>query len=92
MDFQLRVERIVWRPTRFIHNNLKVVKIIGFIGCRSDFNLALHLLGIGGSLEEIILQPIHYKVREMVAKLMEKQGNQLEERLSPGAKLKLLHA
>ncbi|XP_075088077.1 F-box/FBD/LRR-repeat protein At4g26340-like [Nicotiana tabacum] len=72
----------------------EVVKIIGLTGCRSDFNLALHLLGIGESLKEMILQPTnerhHYKVKEMAATLMEKQSKQLEQRLPPGAKLVML--
>nr|XP_009765304.1 PREDICTED: putative FBD-associated F-box protein At5g56700 [Nicotiana sylvestris] len=94
MDIHRHVERTAWRATRFVHNHLKVVKIIGFTGCRSDFNLALHLLGIGESLKEMILQPTnerhHYKVKEMAATLMEKQSKQLEQRLPPGAKLVML--
>nr|XP_016440943.1 PREDICTED: F-box/LRR-repeat protein At1g55660-like [Nicotiana tabacum] len=94
MDIHRHVERTAWRATRIVHNHLKVVKIIGFTGCRSDFNLALHLLGIGESLKKMILQPTndrhHYKVKEMAATLMEKQSKQLEERLPPGAKLVML--
>lgn len=94
MDIHRHVERTAWRATHFVHNHLKVVKIIGLTGCRSDFNLALHLLGIGESLKEMILQPTnerhHYKVKEMAATLMEKQSKQLEQRLPPGAKLVML--
>lgn len=77
---------------RFIHKYLKVVKLIGFTGCTSDFELASHLLEIGGSLEEVILQPtyddLHYEISQMP--LIRKQIKQLEAKLPPGVKLMML--
>ncbi|KAJ8541192.1 hypothetical protein K7X08_002008 [Anisodus acutangulus] len=84
------VEHAARLATRFVHKNLKVVKLIGFIGCRSDFNLALHLLEIVGSLKEIILQPTsdcHHPNFMRVASI-EERSKELESKLPPGAKLK----
>ncbi|KAH0694382.1 hypothetical protein KY285_021479 [Solanum tuberosum] len=71
-DGQVRVRpgQILASPSqfehnRFVHKHLKVVKLIGFTGCTSDFELVLHFLEIGVCLEEIILKrtydDIHYK-------------------------------
>ncbi|KAK4352191.1 hypothetical protein RND71_027709 [Anisodus tanguticus] len=83
------VEHAARLATRFVHKNLKVVKLIGFIGCRSDFNLALHLLEIGGSLKEIILQPTNdcHHPNFMSVASIEERSKELESKLPPGAKL-----
>lgn len=77
----------------FVHKRLKVVKLIGFTWCKSDYKLALHLLEIGrDSLKEIILQPTNdthpFKFNKVT--LIEKRSKQLEAKLPPGVKLVML--
>ncbi|XP_055801052.1 FBD-associated F-box protein At4g10400-like isoform X2 [Solanum dulcamara] len=48
-------DRIVQEAMTFSHKCLKVVKLVGFIGSTSDYELASHLLRIAGSLKRMIL-------------------------------------
>ncbi|XP_075088779.1 uncharacterized protein LOC107791699 isoform X4 [Nicotiana tabacum] len=92
--------RILERAAReatagFVHKRLKVVKLIGFTGRRTDYKLALHLLEIGrGSLKKIILQPTNdsHGIKIKRVTLIEKRSKQLEAKLPPGAKLVMLYS
>uniref|UniRef100_A0A3Q7GAE9 F-box domain-containing protein n=1 Tax=Solanum lycopersicum TaxID=4081 RepID=A0A3Q7GAE9_SOLLC len=76
---------------RGVHKHLKLVKLIGFTGCVSDYELVLHFLEIGGSLEEIILKRtfdhFHQKINGMA--FIGEQIKQLQANCPAGVKMVL---
>lgn len=76
---------------RGVHKHLKLVKLIGFTGCVSDYELVLHFLEIGGSLEEIILKRtfdhFHRKINGMA--FIGEQIKQLQANCPAGVKMVL---
>nr|XP_016483914.1 PREDICTED: F-box/LRR-repeat protein At3g03360-like isoform X2 [Nicotiana tabacum] len=82
-------DRNAQEATKFCHKRLEVVKLVGFIGCSSDCNLALHLLRIARSLTKMIIDT---EGHPKCASLMNKKAirvcvEQLKANLPPGAEL-----
>lgn len=72
--------------TKYPHQCLKLVRIDGFVGCRSDMDFAFHLLEIAVKLEKITINPW------LVLKISERKAQHLRERLPPGAELVILNS
>ncbi|XP_055801994.1 FBD-associated F-box protein At4g10400-like isoform X2 [Solanum dulcamara] len=87
-------DRIVQEAMTFSHKCLKVVKLVGFIGSTSDYELASHLLRIAGSLKRMILcaDYDYFMYNEfwpysMWKKAIRKCAHQLKANLPPRAEL-----
>ncbi|KAK9278637.1 hypothetical protein L1049_028210 [Liquidambar formosana] len=83
------------------HRCLKVVELVGFVGCRNDIELALYVLKNAVSLEKIIIDPRSVYAtgmqwdcgdpRDPEVKLAARaRAKQLETRLPPGVELVIL--
>ncbi|KAA8532869.1 hypothetical protein F0562_033014 [Nyssa sinensis] len=70
---------------------LKVVELIGFVGCATDIGLAKYLLKNASSLEKIIIKPLPrmdcMKLEKVTAR---ERARQLRADLPPGAELVIL--
>ncbi|XP_059308218.1 putative F-box/LRR-repeat protein At4g15060 isoform X1 [Lycium ferocissimum] len=88
-------DRIAQEAMTFCHKCLKVVKLVGFIGSPSDYELALHLLRIAGSLKRLILCSDYadfddlneFWPRSTRKKAIRECADQLKANLSPRAEL-----
>ncbi|KAI8533977.1 hypothetical protein RHMOL_Rhmol10G0052800 [Rhododendron molle] len=84
--------------TRFQHQCLKVVELVGFIGHAKDVELASHLLEIAVSLDKLVINPrypfyLDYPDMIMETEALErgrKCARLLETKLPPGARLVVL--
>ena len=93
MEGKIKVQKAE-RP----HQCLKVVELIGFVGCTVDMELALNLIDNAASLEKIIIDTRSPDLEEMLWDSREPQqklaalnsARQLETRLPPGAEMVIL--
>ncbi|PQM35624.1 F-box/LRR-repeat protein [Prunus yedoensis var. nudiflora] len=46
------------RAPKFSHNSLKVVEMVGYVGCTSDFALVRYLIKTAVNLEKIVVNPV----------------------------------
>ncbi|KAM3325485.1 hypothetical protein P3S67_000610 [Capsicum chacoense] len=84
-----RADCAAQEATIFCHKCLEEVKFVGFLGCSSDYNLALHLLRIAPSLKKMILnsQGDSNSMFLLEKKMLRKFVEQLNANLPPGAGL-----
>ena len=52
-------EKMEVKKSKRRHNSLKLVELIGFVGCRVDLEIASYILSHTMSLEKIIIDPRH---------------------------------
>jgi hypothetical protein len=80
------------KKSKYQHKCLKVVKLIGFVGCGVDLEIASYLLSHTMSLEMIIINPrLRYDTPEDTCIEARSRARQhLETRLPPGTQLVLL--
>ena len=86
------------RRAKYPHQCLKVVELIGFVGCTIDMELALHVLNNVVSLEKIIIDTRSPDEEDMLLDSMDLEkklaaqtcARQLETRLPPGVELVIL--
>ncbi|XP_030960578.1 F-box/FBD/LRR-repeat protein At5g53840-like isoform X2 [Quercus lobata] len=97
-DPQMDGEINVWRDT-CPHQCLKVVELIGFVGCFADMQLALYLINKATSLEKIIVYTQRLSLGEILhdSSYIKKKlaaatacAKKLETSLAPGVELLIL--
>lgn len=88
-----RGQRIL-KANKHPHLCLKVVEIVGFVGCSLDIKFARYLLNNAVTLERLSIDPrLPYQLDFMTTKeknLIRERARQLESELPPGAKLVIL--
>lgn len=90
--------KIKVRKAKHPHQCLKVVELIGFVGCTVDMELALNLINNAASLEKIIIDTRSPDLEEMLWDSREPQqklaalnsARQLETSLPPGVEMVIL--
>lgn len=88
-----RGQRIL-KANKHPHLCLKVVEIVGFVGCSWDIKFARYLLNNAVTLERLSIDPrLPYQLDFMTTKeknVIRESARQLESELPPGAKLVIL--
>ena len=86
-------EKMEVKKSKRRHNSLKLVELIGFVGCRVDLEIASYILSHTMSLEKIIIDPRHpyrWTPKILTSKSRSRVRQHLETRLPLGTQLVVL--
>ncbi|KAK2971351.1 hypothetical protein RJ640_030317 [Escallonia rubra] len=96
---QLGIGRGVQKATKYLHQQLLVMELAGFVGHSFEFELVFYLLENAVMLEKVIVDPRNYYMIGTPCEFKEtkekqearKRARKLERRLLPNAKLIILY-